>query len=140
MGPTTGTAFKGFMIQARRVADDSPVGMFAFGGLNFQSQCDGNVCVCVCVCVRTCVLAYVCACVCVHTCVCVCVCASVCVRVCVYVCMLVSMHALEKVAVLILQNCILLQTSATHTNNDPKEMVTLPWTAPPAQTGDIYFR
>ena len=84
MGPTTGTAFKGFMIQARRVADDSPVGMFAFGGLNFQSQCDGNVCVCVCARVR----AYVRACVC------------VCVRACV--CMLVSMHALEKEVVLIL--------------------------------------
>ena len=43
MGPTTGTTFKGFMIQARRMADNSPVGMFAFDGLNFKAQCTGNV-------------------------------------------------------------------------------------------------
>ncbi|XP_065907242.1 putative defense protein Hdd11-like [Dysidea avara] len=73
MGPTTGTTFKGFMIQARRMADNSPVGMFAFDGLNFKAQCTGN-------------------------------------------------------------------TSATHTNPDLKDMVMLPWTAPPAGTGGIYFR
>ena len=115
MGPTTGTAFKGFMIQARRVADDSPVGMFAFSGLNFQAQCDGNVSVCV----RTYVYA----------------------RACVGECLCMSMcTCIEKVMVLKLCNSIHLQTSATHTNNDPKEMVSLLWTAPPAQTGEIFFR
>jgi len=69
MGPTTGTAFKGFMIQARRVADDSPVGMFAFSGLNFQAQCDGNVSVCVrtyvyaCACAGECLFMGMCACI-----------------------------------------------------------------------------
>ena len=46
MGITFGVAFKGFMIQARKVADDSPVGMFAFDGPNFKAQCNGNVRLC----------------------------------------------------------------------------------------------
>ena len=35
--------FRGFMIQGRLVADDSPTGTFADFGTNFQSQCNNNV-------------------------------------------------------------------------------------------------
>jgi len=35
--------FKGFMIQGRVAADDSPTGTFAEFGTNFQSQCDNDV-------------------------------------------------------------------------------------------------
>ncbi|XP_065907202.1 putative defense protein [Dysidea avara] len=34
--------FRGFMIQGRLVADDSPTGTFADFGTNFQSQCNNN--------------------------------------------------------------------------------------------------
>ena len=40
--------FRGFMIQARRVADDSPVGYFMNNSMNdsmeYQPQCDDDVC------------------------------------------------------------------------------------------------
>ena len=35
--------FKGFMIQGRIVADDSPTGTFAVSGVNYQAQCENNV-------------------------------------------------------------------------------------------------
>ena len=35
--------FKGFMIQGRAVADDSPTGTFAVSGVNYQAQCGNNV-------------------------------------------------------------------------------------------------
>jgi len=36
--------FRGFMIQARRVADNSPVGFFdATDGVNYQEVCDSDV-------------------------------------------------------------------------------------------------
>jgi len=35
--------FKGFMIQGRVVADDSPTGTFAVSGVNYQAQCENNV-------------------------------------------------------------------------------------------------
>jgi len=35
--------FRGFMIQGRAAADDSPTGTFAEFGTNFQSQCDNDV-------------------------------------------------------------------------------------------------
>jgi len=40
-----GKNFKGFMIQARRVADDSAIGKFFFNYSNneYQPQCDNNV-------------------------------------------------------------------------------------------------
>ena len=46
MGLTFGVSFKGFMIQARKAADDSPVGMFASDSPNFKAQCNGNVRLC----------------------------------------------------------------------------------------------
>ena len=43
----TGYSFRGFMIQARAVADDSPVGYFISNGTEYedyyQPQCDNNV-------------------------------------------------------------------------------------------------
>ena len=33
-----------------------------------------------------------------------------------------------------------LQTAATHTNRDDKTEVAVMWTAPPAGTGEIFFR
>ena len=38
-----GTNFKGFMIQARVVADDTPVGHFTNNSLNYQPQCSDDV-------------------------------------------------------------------------------------------------
>ena len=36
------TDFRGFIIQGRMRADESPVGVFVSGN-NYQLQCDGNV-------------------------------------------------------------------------------------------------
>ena len=44
-GPSDGN-FKGFMIQGRVEANDSPTGTFAKFGTNFKSQCSGNVRLC----------------------------------------------------------------------------------------------
>ena len=35
--------FKGFMIQGRVVADNSPTGKFAVSGVNYQARCGNNV-------------------------------------------------------------------------------------------------
>lgn len=39
----TGYTFEGFIIQARVVADDSPVGYFIDNSTEYQPQCDNNV-------------------------------------------------------------------------------------------------
>ena len=39
----TSYSFKGFMIQARAVADDSPAGYFTDNTTEYQPQCDNNV-------------------------------------------------------------------------------------------------
>jgi len=41
-GGSTNQDFKGFMIQGRVRADDSPAGTFG-SGTNYQSRCSGNV-------------------------------------------------------------------------------------------------
>ena len=41
-GGENNTDFKGFMIQGRILADDSPTGTFG-SGTNYQPQCDNNV-------------------------------------------------------------------------------------------------
>ena len=38
-----GTSFKGFMIQARVLADDSPVGYFTNYSADYQLQCGNDV-------------------------------------------------------------------------------------------------
>ena len=43
-GGTTNTDFRGFIIQARTMADDSPVGEF-MAGSNSQPQCTNDVCI-----------------------------------------------------------------------------------------------
>ena len=39
-GGATNPDFRGFLILARRVADDSRVGTFAASGTNYRSECD----------------------------------------------------------------------------------------------------
>ena len=39
----SGTSFRGFMIQGRTVADDSPVGYFTSNSANYQPQCSDDV-------------------------------------------------------------------------------------------------
>ena len=43
-GGTTNTDFRGFIIQASTMADDSPVGEFMIGS-NSRPQCTSNVCI-----------------------------------------------------------------------------------------------
>ena len=46
-GSSSNQDFKGFLIQGRVRASDSPAGTFG-SGTNYQSQCTGNVSVCLC--------------------------------------------------------------------------------------------
>ena len=43
----TSYSFRGFMIQARTVADDSPTGYFVGNNTDYQPQCDNNVSACI---------------------------------------------------------------------------------------------
>ena len=43
-GGTSNTDFRGFIIQARTMADNSPVGEF-MAGSNSQPQCTSDVCI-----------------------------------------------------------------------------------------------
>ena len=48
LGSYNDTSFRGFMIQARVVADDSPAGYFTnYSYYEYQQQCDNNVSICI---------------------------------------------------------------------------------------------
>lgn len=50
-----GTSFRGFMIQARTVADESPAGYFVNNGTEYQLQCDNDVSACTIVLIHSCI-------------------------------------------------------------------------------------
>ena len=64
--------FKGFMIQARTVADDSPAGHFASSIRTFyQTQCDGGVSAQLPIIIYGCVYMYM------YMCICICICVYI---------------------------------------------------------------